>query len=453
MQPDFLFDVENIPVHWIGFEKDWLTKHSCLSDSMVSLPIDQQKLHCYLTGSTGSGKTTALHHCMAQDIMLGHSFVVLDMRGDLVTAALELCSRAVEPEKVLLYDLREKVRPFGFSPLAGAGEAPFKALGVLDAVAGESESWGVQLSESLRNALLLLAEANAPLTNIEAIFYDAAYRNSLYSVNCSLSVLEFWSRFDDLSPEKQNALAMPVLNKVSLLFSSEALRKILGHPKPADLGRHLDTPGSICLISLAVDELHSAGRMMGNIMLASLCREIFGRVNQPESQRNPVRLYVDEFENFRMDLFESILAEGRKYGLRLILAHQTLAQLTPRVRSMILNNVGTKLVFRTGRDDGQILSKDLTGDPKAYDFYSFAIGEAVLRKPDRTLTHVEINEPIVRDGGYVSDETAEFIESVKQLAPEYIDTTPSFKRSHDDFRTKPENRSGKSFPTSLEDWL
>src|SRR5207253_7000538 len=144
--------------------------------------------------------------------------------------------------------------------------------------------------------------------------------------------------------------------------STQALRRMLGHSHLLDLGRHLDTPGSIFLVSLAVDELHAAGRMVGRLALANLCREIFARVGIPESMRNPVRVFIDEFEHFGLSEIETVLAEGPRFGLSLVVAHQTLAQLSPRMRSMVLANVGTNVIFRRGREAGATLSRDLAGD-------------------------------------------------------------------------------------------
>lgn len=196
-----------------------------------------------------------------------------------------------------------------------------------------------------------------------------------------------------MSEEKRSAMASPVLNKVSALFATRTLRNLLGHSRPFDLNRHLDRKGSITLVSLAVDETHGSGRMLGSLVLSSICREVFSRVQVPEALRNPVRVYIDELENFGMRDLESILAEGRRFKLHAVLAHQTLAQLSPKMRSLILGNVGTKLIFRTGREDSATLSKDIFGNT-SFDFTKLPTGEAILWSQNADPTHVETNEPI-----------------------------------------------------------
>ena len=48
------------------------------------------------------------------------------------------------------------------------------------------------------------------------------------------------------------------------------------------------------------------------------------RAAMPNAARTPFYLYIDEFQSFATDALTSILAEARKYGLSLILAHQYL---------------------------------------------------------------------------------------------------------------------------------
>ncbi len=429
--------------HWIGVRKGWTDRG--LAQNLVSLPPETMRTHVYVIGSTGTGKTNLFHHLFAQDIRLGHSFCVLDLRGDLVASALALCSGNIDPNCVRLIDLRERERPQGFNPLYGAGEPYFRALNVLDVVSSESESWGVQLAETLRNALLLFAEVAEPLTSLESLFYDRAFLHNCLAKCETDSVRAFWLRFDGLSVDRKAAFATPVINKVSLLLSTDGLRAMLGHSQPLDLGHHLNTRGSITLVSLAADEMHGAGRMMGRLVLSSVCREIFARLHTPESKRNPVRLYVDEFEHFGMSEFEHILAEGRRFGLSLVLAHQTLAQLSARMRSMILNNVGTKIVFRSGREDSSTLSKDLTGDSQAFAMHQLPVGEAILWRRGIEPIHLEVNSPLLKDVGRHSAGSRAFADAVRQRIP--ID------RKQRQFTSPPTVHCDSLRDISKEDWL
>jgi len=383
--------------------------------------------------------------------MNGHSIVVLDARGDLASAVIELAARCrIHPSLVKFFNLREKVRPLGFNPLAGGGEPYYRALGVLDAVAAESESWGVQLAETLRNGLLLLAEAGGTLTQLEPLFFDVRKRKSLVAKATNAATKSFWMRFGELSADRQSALATPVLNKVSLLLSTDALRRLYGHPEPLDLARHLATPGSVTVISLAVDEVHGAGWMTGSMFLSAICREIFSQVDVAESMRNPVRLYVDEFEHFSMREFETILAEGRRFKLSAVLAHQTLAQLTPKMRSVILGNVGVKLIFRTSHQDAEALNRDLAGDARALEITSLGVGEAVFWRRGSEPIYIEINEPLINDVGSISSRARNLLARMRDLTPQFIDDDRDDEGNAGSCVISKPPPNG---PKSLGDWL
>jgi len=409
--------------------------------------------HALLIGATGCGKTNLIHHLIEQDLDLNQSFCILDLRGNLVKDALVLCARKqVDPRRVRILDLRERERPLGFDPLFGAGPAYFRALNVLDAVEDASESWGVQIPETFRNVLIPLAEAKQPMTQLDKFFFDADFRRACLSESEEEPVVSFWKRFDELTKERQAGLAMPVLNKVSILFATKTLRRILGSDRPFDLSRHLDTKGSITLVSLAYDEMHSAGQILGKMFLSSLCREVFARIGIPEKRRNGVRLYVDEFEHFGTKDFENILAEGRKFRLRVVLAHQTLAQLTPAMRSIILGNVGAKVVFRTGFEDGVRLSKDLTGGADTYNFQGFRRGEAVLWRKPGFLRRFMVCPPLIENSGEMTDEAKEYVERVYDT---FADEPERQSHVSTPVELPPESsqRKRKQSTGSLEDWL
>jgi hypothetical protein len=82
-----------------------------------------------------------------------------------------------------------------------------------------------------------------------------------------------------------------------------------------------------------------------------------GRANIPEDQREDFTLYVDEFQNFASDSFETILSEARKYRLSLVLANQFMTQLTEKIREAIIGNVGTIISGRIGISDAEIMQK------------------------------------------------------------------------------------------------
>lgn len=361
---------------------------------LLSFTAKDLARHSYILGATGCGKTTLILHLVREDLKNEHSIVIVDLRGDLVSGAISLCAELqIDPSRLYILDLRDKSGPVGFNPLSGAGEPYIRALHVLDVVATEAESWGIQLEETLRSALLLLASSGGSLVDLERVFYDSVFRKGLVKGVTDQSVASFWDRYDDLSSERQQALAMPVLNKVTSLLAVPTLRSVLGHASPVDLEEVLDTPGSVLLISLAVDELHRSSRMLGSLLISAISREMMARVNVPESSRNPVRLYVDEFENMASASFEGLVAEGRRFGFTLVLSHQTLAQIAPKLRSMIRNNVGLQLIFQCGYEDARLIARELPKEIEASALRALEVGQAFLMRRDGSSVRVQFHRP------------------------------------------------------------
>lgn len=350
---------------------------STLGEQVELQPTDLNR-HFYILGTTGSGKTNLIMNLIEQDIDRGQSFVVLDLRGDLVERATALCAeKDVHTDRIVVLDLREKEWVVGFSPLWGEGEAYIRALHLLDVVRAEADSWGVQIDEVMRNCFLLLAMANRPVTDIERLLFDMSFLDHLLESSDDSAVSSFFGRYKDLSEEKQLSWALPVLNKLTPLFATRGMRAILGADKGLWLDRLLATPGTVLLVSLAVDELHRTGRMLGSLIVSAISRSMLARVTTPECKRNPVRLYVDEFENMASETFESLIAEGRRFKFSLVLSHQNLAQIPPKLKAVIRNNVGLQALFCCGFQDARELIWEL---PEG-----FGIGRLTSLQPGEML--------------------------------------------------------------------
>ena len=70
-------------------------------------------------------------------------------------------------------------------------------------------------------------------------------------------------------------------------------------------------------------------------------------------ERTPVMFLMDEFQNFAgLETLGIMLAEGRKYEIQLVLAHQHLQQLKTQVSvNDVLGNTMTKVSFRVSGED------------------------------------------------------------------------------------------------------
>lgn len=378
--------------------------HSCtISPRML-------EKHFYVLGATGAGKTNLILRLLEEDLKRGQSVVIVDLRGDLVERALGVCAALqVDTEKVRILDLREREWIIGFNPLSGSGEPFIRALHLLEVIKGESASFGVQIEETMRNALILLAASGKSLLDIECVLTDSEYALSLLPHTDDPTVHGFFTRYASFSKDKQLAWALPIFNKVTPLLATPVLRAVLGTPNSIDLESFLSKKGSVLLVALAVDELSRSARMMGSLVVSSIARAMFSRVNVPEAKRNPVRLYVDEFEAMASEAFEGLIAEGRRFKLSLVLSHQNLAQLPPKLRSVIRNNVGLQALFVCGYQDATELIRELPEDMELEDLLELQPGEMFLMPRGQDLQHVQT---FLAENCIGSKEVAEYRRSV-----------------------------------------
>ena len=348
----------------------------------VALSSKARMRHVYVLGATGTGKTNLLLRLIESDITAGRSLCVVDLRGDLIDRVLLRLAAAKPPEywadHLLMLDLRDSHCAVGFNALAGDGDIYNRALHVLAVVKAQSESWGVQLEETLRNCLLALASTGWTLLEIEPLLTQRTFRSQVIAEVEDSRVRSFFERFDKLSPAQQTTWALAVLNKVNPLISLPTLRRVFGQRQALPL-RHLlnEAPGQVILVSLAIDRLHEAARLAGGLFVSSFQNAIMARADQPEQSRVPINLYVDEFETMASDRFESIVAEGRRFGLGLTLSHQNNNQLGTDLRHVLRNNVHTQFYFQTGALDASELAREIGGSETREAVRSTLIGQGV----------------------------------------------------------------------------
>ena len=365
----------------------------------------ERKKHLYLIGATGCGKTNLLVRLIDQELISGRSVCVIDLRGDLIDRVLHRLSRTLDPQtigrRLCLIDLRDDNYSVPLNPLSGSGDAYMRALQLMEVVRHNAESWGVQLEETLRNSLIALAQSGWSLLEIEPLLTHRPFRLQVLSQVQDPYVRAFFVRYDRLFPDKQLVWALAVLNKITALISVPTLRRLFGSRSGLNWAELLNTQErQIVLIALAVDRFHEASHLVGGFCVSAIENAIMTRTSTPEADRIPTSLIVDEFETMASEAFESIIAEGRRFGLSLVLAHQNLAQLDRKLRDIVRNNVHVQLYFQTGAPDAADLASEIiTTGPKERvrtSIISQQVGEAfVVRRgfPSLQVSTLLASEP------------------------------------------------------------
>jgi len=354
---------------------------------IVALSPEARRRHLYILGATGTGKTNLLLRLIESDIANNRAMCVIDLRGDLVDRILlRLAAHAPTEawrERLLLVDLRDRDSIVSFNPLQGDGDSYNRALHVLDVLRQQYENWGVQVDDTVRSSLIALAESGWSLLEMQPLLMNKSFRAEVLKQVEDDFVHSFFQHYESLATGTQASWASAALNKISPLLAVPELRLLLGQKDTFSFRSLLDQqPGMIILISLAVDRLHHAAHLTGGLFVSAIQCAITSRIDQPESERVPAYLYVDEFEAMAIDRFETIVAEGRRFGLGLTLSHQNISQLSPKMRHVLRNIVNTQVYFQTGALDAAELAKEITGSETREaiknTLISQGIGEAFL---------------------------------------------------------------------------
>ena len=117
--------------------------------------------------------------------------------------------------------------------------------------------------------------------------------------------------------------------------------------------------GKVLIVNLAKGRIGEDNcSLLGAMIVTKIQLAALSRADLPERNRRGFYLYVDEFHNFLTLSFADILAEARKYGLNMVLAHQYLEQLDEKLRAAVFGNVGTIISFRVGVEDARLLARE-----------------------------------------------------------------------------------------------
>lgn len=334
----------------------------------IRLSTNDRRRHTYIIGQTGTGKSVLLENLAFQDMMDGRGFAFVDPHGDSVEALLGKVPKE-RVEDVIYFNPGDMTNPIGLNMFEFdhpdqkdflVQEAINMLYGLYDP--GHTGIVGPRLEHIFRNAaLLLMSDPNGgTFIDIPKLLIDEEFMKSKLKYVTDQTVLDFWTKEFPASQRSNEAgeVISWVVSKFGPFISNDAMRNIIGQTKSGFNLRDIMDNNKILLVNLSkgkMGELNS--KLLGIIFVMKFQVAAMGRANLPEDQRIDFSLYVDEFQNFATESFESILSEARKYRLNLILGNQFMTQLTDKIREAIIGNVGTVISGRIGITDAEVLVK------------------------------------------------------------------------------------------------
>ena len=337
----------------------------------IRLADKDRRRHIHIIGQTGVGKSVLQENLAYQDMLAGRGFALVDPHGDLAEALLAKVPRD-RVEDIVYFDPGDMSNPIGLNMFEFdhpdqkdflVQEAINMLYGLYDP--GHTGIVGPRLEHIFRNcALLLMADpAGGTFVDVPKLLVDEQFRNAKLKYVTDRQVLDFWTKEFPASQRSNEAgdLISWVISKFGPFISNDAMRNIIGQTKSGFNFPEIMNNNKILLVNLSKGKMGDLNsKLLGIIFVMKFQAAAMARANIPEHERKDFTLYVDEFQNFATDSFETILSEARKYRLSLVLANQFMTQLKEELREAILGNVGTTITGRIGTTDAEIMVKRYT---------------------------------------------------------------------------------------------
>ena len=337
----------------------------------IFLQEKDRRRHMYVIGQTGMGKSVFLENLAFQDMCDGRGFAFIDPHGDAVEALLQ---RVPEEriDDIIYFDPADIEHPVGMNMFEFSSEDQKdfivqEGISMLQSLFDPQNQgfFGPRGQHMFRNAaLLLMADpAGATFIDIPQCFTDPEFVKSKLKYVTDKAVYDYWTKEFPASQKSSDAgeVITWFASKWGPFISNTIMRNTLGQIKSGFNIREIMDNKKIFLVNLSKGRLGDINaNLLGMIFVMKFQQAAMSRQDIPEHERKDFCLYVDEFQNFATDSFESILSEARKYRLNLIVANQFMTQLTEKIREALLGNVGTIVCGRIGVTDAELMVKAFT---------------------------------------------------------------------------------------------
>lgn len=345
--------------------------------------IDRRR-HLYIIGKSGVGKSKLQELMIRQDIAYGHGVCIIDPHGELIEDILNFIPED-RIEDVCIIDPGDIEFPSSFNPLANI-DPTFKhqlTQGLIEVLRKQfGANWTPRLEHVFRfTVLALLDYPHATMRGMISMLTDRNYRQKVVEYIEDDMVKRFWAiEFADWSEKFDTDAIIPLVNKLGQFLSDPMLRNIFGQKENKIDLEQIMNEQKILLINLSKGKIgEENSSFFGAMFLTKIKQAGMARAKLDPKDRADFYVYVDEFHNIVTDTFENILSEARKYGINLIIAHQYISQLLPKVQQAVLGNVGSIVSFRVGGDDATRLKPEFAPVFDVKDMINLGVGEFYIK--------------------------------------------------------------------------
>ena len=352
----------------VGYNNYWGVKRE------IRITDKDRFRHIYILGQTGTGKSTIMLTQAIDDMDNGRGFTFIDPHGE----AVEFLLRHFPKERIddlIYFDLWNTAYPIGLNPLeVSPDDSDEKDVVTNDLVEMfiqmyGHEIFGPRIQDYFRNACLLLMDQpeGGTIVDIMRLFTDEAFAEAKIRNLKDPVVAAWWNKTYKKMGDREKAEIIPFIQAKFWPFTTGVyVRNIIGQSKSAFKMYDAMQQKKIILMNLAKGiSGEETSKLIGKIIAMQVKLSALTRAKIEEKDRVPHYLYVDEFQNYVSQSFESIMSEARKYRLGLVVAHQYTDQLKQGglwgeldLSKTIFGNIGNMFVYKVGAPDAEFLAKE-----------------------------------------------------------------------------------------------
>lgn len=352
----------------------------------LRLPRKTVYKHAAIIGKTGSGKSTWLRNIIRHMVACQYGVGLFDPHGDLFNTLLDEMT-AERMNDTVVIDATDQEYPLAFNVLqASAKRRDLVVSSVVDTFHTLfSDSWGPRTEYVLSHSVAALSYVpRASLLAIPRFLLESDYRKECLRFLKDPLLTEFWHKEYKAMPARLRMETIaPILNKVNRFLMVPLMRNILGQQENRISLRNAMDDKSVVLVNLCKGVLgEENSRLLGNFLLAHLQIAALSRADAVLSDRPRFTVFVDELQHFTQSAsshIATLLAEGRKYRVNLMLACQHLGQFRELLPTLF-GNINTLVVFQAGHDDaakicgylGEITPTDIINLPAHHAYIRFS---------------------------------------------------------------------------------
>lgn len=366
---------------------------STMGDKEFMIDLDRQQFrHGWLLGKSGTGKSTLLRNIIVAAIRHGMGIAVIDPHGDLIYDVFNYIPEDRLEDIVYIDPENNRAPDLGIFDHPDKEKAIQAFMSLMEAHSGKG--WGPETAHILRGATdaTLELDRNPTILTVYKILARDKFSEEILAKSKNPLVQDFYKQyFADLKPQERARNFSHPLNKIEEMMRP-GLVEFLSQSRHLSFNGIMDRQKILlCRIPKGLIGERPA-KVLGSLILSKINLASFRR----KKRSKQFLVVVDEVHNFTDGIdFESMLAEGRKFGIHYLFATQTTQQMRDEDRRIYndriaFGNTSHIFSFRVSGDDSEKI---------ALNFGDQDIAESLVKLPNYQFVAwtMQDNAPLLSD--------------------------------------------------------